>query len=580
MELLINQVGYDCDGHKIALLQTAADADLSGRVRLLREDDGQILFEAQLQAAGRVPGWQGRAFWRADFSAFTRAGHYRLEAVTCSGERDAPPSVTRSARFAIGPQLLSRSCLSDVIHYFKGQRASGAFERADRNARLFGSEQRRDVHGGWFDASGDMSKYLSHLSYANYLNPQQTPMVVWALLKCRELLSTRTDIDGLNLCKRLNDEALHGADFLCRMQDESGFFYMTLFDKWSKDPEQRELCAYATQQGRKSSDWQAGFRQGAGLAIAALARAARESMAGDFDASRYANAASSGYLHLREHNLTYLDDGRENIIDDYCALLAAVELTRTLGNAWLSEARDRASRLCARQRPHPELGHYWSANDNGSRPYYHAVEAGLPVLALLEYLAVEPDPERQARVRTVVQQALAAELALAAQAGNPFALARQYVKGVDEAPRVSFFIPHHNESGYWWQGENARLASLAAMAFAAARSLPSPLQHQPLLSFGQRQLDWILGQNPFNACMLAGHGINNPSYTAGYPNALGGICNGITAGFEDEADIAFIPEQYKDRLDQNWRWGEQWIPHAAWFALAICWQSTLGGKHD
>ncbi|MNE73518.1 hypothetical protein D3C80_1695360 [compost metagenome] len=80
--------------------------------------------------------------------------------------------------------------------------------------------------------------------------------------------------------------------------------------------------------------------------------------------------------------------------------------------------------------------------------------------------------------------------------------------------------------------------------------------------------------------MLAGHGINNPSYTAGYPNALGGICNGITAGFEDEADIAFIPEQYKDRLDQNWRWGEQWIPHAAWFALAICWQSAPGGSHD
>ncbi|MGY3884513.1 glycoside hydrolase family 9 protein [Aeromonas aquatica] len=578
MELLINQVGYDCDGHKLALLQSAADADLSGRVRLLRLDDGQILFEAPLQAAGQVPGWQGRAFWRADFSAFKEPGHYRLEAVTCSGEHDTAPTLTRSARFAIGPELLSRTCLSDVIHYFKGQRASGAFDRADRNARLYGSEQRRDVHGGWFDASGDMSKYLSHLSYANYLNPQQTPMVVWALLKCRELLSTRTDIDSLNLCKRLNDEALHGADFLCRMQDESGFFYMTLFDKWSKDPEQRELCAYATQQGLKSSNWQAGFRQGGGLAIAALARAARESTTGDFDASRYANAASSGYLHLREHNLTYLDDGRENIIDDYCALLAAVELTRTLGNAWLSEARDRASRLCARQRPHPDLGHYWAANDDGSRPYYHAAEAGLPVLALIEYLGMEPEPARQTSTLLVVQQALAAELALAARAGNPFALARQYVKGVDEAPRVSFFIPHHNESGYWWQGENARLASLAAMAFSAAKLRPQ--QNKSLLTFGQRQLDWILGQNPFNTCMLAGHGINNPSYTAGYPNALGGICNGITASFDDEADLAFIPEEYKDRLDQNWRWGEQWIPHAAWFALAICWQSTSGGSHD
>ena len=571
MELLINQVGYECDGHKIALLQTAAGVEISGLVRLRRLHDDRLLLEVPLQAAGQVPGWQGRAYWRADFSAFKEPGHYRLEAITAQG-------IVRSTRFAIGQDLLTSRCLSDVIHYFKGQRASGAFDRADRSARLFGTDQHKDVHGGWFDASGDMSKYLSHLSYANYLNPQQTPLVVWSLLKSRALLATRHDIDGLNLCKRLSDEGLHGADFLCRMQDESGFFYMTLFDKWSKDPEQRELCAYATQQGLKSDHWQAGFRQGGGMAIAALARAAREQTGGDFDTSHYAEAARRGYLHLREHNLAYLDDGCENIIDDYCALLAAVELTQTLGHDWLGEARDRAGRLCVRQRPHPELGHYWSANDDGSRPYYHAAEAGLPVLALLEYLGVEPDQERRARVSAVVQQALAAELALAARAGNPFALARQYVKGVDEAPRISFFMPHHNESGYWWQGENARLASLAAMAFAAARHFPQ--QSQLLTTFGQHQLDWILGQNPFNACMLAGHGINNPSYTAGYPNAPGGICNGITAGFDDEAEVAFIPEEYRDRLDQNWRWGEQWIPHAAWFALAISWQSTPEARHD
>ena len=441
MELLINQVGYDCDGHKIALLQTAADVEISGLVRLRRLHDDRLLLELPLQAAGQVPGWQGHAYWRADFSAFKESGHYRLEAITAQG-------IVRSTRFAIGQDLLIGRCLSDVIHYFKGQRASGAFDRADRSARLFGTDQHKDVHGGWFDASGDMSKYLSHLSYANYLNPQQTPLVVWSLLKSRALLATRRDIDGLNLCKRLGDEGLHGADFLCRMQDEAGFFYMTLFDKWSKDPEQRELCAYATQQGLKSANWQAGFRQGGGMAIAALARAAREQTGGDFDTSHYAEAARRGYLHLREHNLTYLDDGRENIIDDYCALLAALELTQTLGRDWLGEARERAGRLCARQRPHPELGHYWSANDDGSRPYYHAAEAGLPVLALLEYLGVEPDQDRRARVSAVVQQALAAELALAARAGNPFALARQYVKGVDEAPRISFFMPHHNESGY------------------------------------------------------------------------------------------------------------------------------------
>lgn len=255
--------------------------------------------------------------------------------------------------------------------------------------------------------------------------------------------------------------------------------------------------------------------------------------------------------------------------------MAAVELTHSFGDEWRAEARHWAERLGARLRPHDELGHYWSANQDGSRPYYHAAEAGLPVLALLEYLALETDPNRIARAEIIVRQALLAELALTGRPGNPFALARQYVKGVNEAARVSFFMPHHNESGYWWQGENARLASLAAAAFAAAARLPDLAAS--LDAHGQRQLDWILGLNPFDACMLIGHGIKNPGYTAGYPSAPGGICNGITSGFEDEAEVAFIPDEYKDRLDQNWRWGEQWIPHGAWFALAICWQEA---RHD
>ncbi len=129
MELLINQVGYECDGHKVALLQTSPAPDLGGYVRLQRLDDGQILFETPLQPAGSVPGWQGRAYWRADFSAFKEPGHYRLEAITAQG-------IVRSTRFAIGQDLLASRCLSDVIHYLKGQRASGTFDRADRSARL------------------------------------------------------------------------------------------------------------------------------------------------------------------------------------------------------------------------------------------------------------------------------------------------------------------------------------------------------------------------------------------------------------------------------------------------------------
>jgi len=71
-------------------------------------------------------------------------------------------------------------------------------------------------------------------------------------------------------------------------------------------------------------------------------------------------------------------------------------------------------------------------------------------------------------------------------------------------------------------------------------------------------------------CMLDGLGHNNPKYINQYNrNYPGGISNGITAGVEDESDITFLPTKYEADLAMNWRWTEQWMPHAAWFMLAI-----------
>lgn len=56
MELLINQVGYECHGEKSALLQCGADLDIRGHVRLLRQQDDHLLLETPLVAAGCVPG--------------------------------------------------------------------------------------------------------------------------------------------------------------------------------------------------------------------------------------------------------------------------------------------------------------------------------------------------------------------------------------------------------------------------------------------------------------------------------------------------------------------------------------------
>ncbi|WP_045480290.1 glycoside hydrolase family 9 protein [Vibrio owensii] len=560
MLLLTNHIGYERLGPKKAIIQTSRPRLSSYTALLVCADSHQTVATLTVEKQGKVASWHQGHFYLIDFSSFNTPGNYYLRF-----------DHLRSSHFEIGEHILFDRTLSDVIHYFKSQRCGGIFDQQDRQAPLLNSDETADVHGGWYDASGDVSKYLSHLSYANYLNPQQTPMVVWNMLKGLSLLEGNDKLAKFT-ATRLIEEALFGADFLVRMQNEKGFFYMTVFDKWSKDTAQREICAYETQLGHKFDDYQAGYRQGAGVSIAALASAARLEVHGEFDQQKYRNAAENGYWHLKEHNTQYLNDGEENIIDEYCALLAAVELFKTTKETrYLEESRVWANRLSARQMNDEHIQHFWAANQDGSRPYFHAAEAGLPVIALCEYLAIEDDSERASVAKQIITQACEFEVSITNRVKNPFGYPRQYVKGVDEAKRDAFFVAHNNESGYWWQGENARLGSLATMAYLVQPFIESEILKQQLSKLAQDSINWIVGLNPYDMCMLDGHGRNNPDYLPqyGFFNAKGGVCNGITGGFEDEEDIAFNPPAQKDDMLQNWRWGEQWIPHGAWYLLAV-----------
>ncbi|EGR3113721.1 glycoside hydrolase family 9 protein [Vibrio parahaemolyticus] len=560
MLLLTNHIGYERLGPKKAIIQTEQPHLSSYTAQLICATSEQTVATFAVEEQGKVANWHQGYFYLIDFSSFTDSGDYFLQVED-----------SRSSYFTVGEHILLNQTLSDVIHYFKSQRCGGVFDQQDRQVPVLNANQTVDVHGGWYDASGDVSKYLSHLSYANYLNPQQTPMVVWNILKGLSLLEGSEDIAAFTRT-RLIEEALFGADFLVRMQNEKGFFYMTVFDKWSKDTAQREICAYETQLGHKFDDYQAGFRQGGGVAIAALAAASRLGVHGEYDQQKYRNAAENGYWHLKERNTQYLNDGEENIIDEYCALLASVELFKaTKETRYLEESRLWAQRLVARQMSDEQIQHFWSANQDGSRPYFHAAEAGLPGIALCEYLAIEDDSVQTESVKCIVNRACEFEIKISNKVTNPFGYPRQYVKGVNESKRDAFFVAHNNESGYWWQGENARLGSLATMAYLAQPHIASQEIQQQLSVFAQDALNWIVGLNPYDMCMLDGHGRNNPDYLPqyGFFNAKGGVCNGITGGFEDEEDIAFNPPAQKDDMLQNWRWGEQWIPHGAWYLLAI-----------
>jgi len=565
----VNQVALERTGPKAAIIEYAGSAT-SGTFVVLK--DGAKVQSGALAALPPFTEWTaGKQYFKADFSTLAANGKYTIDVTMGDAHARSPP-------FVVADNATFVTTAAAVLDYFHANRHT---KPADKHIRVFDSQRYVDVWGGWKDAGGDNGKYLSHLSYANFFNPQQTAMVVWALAASHDSALPLYRKAGLE--QRVVEEALWGADYLHRLLDKDGYFYMTVFDRWASPGAERMVVGYVGIDGVYTKDYQAAFREGGGVAIAGLARASRLSKAtgisGEFSAAQYLQDAERAFAHLQANNLKYCDNGAENIIDDYTALLAAVELYRSTQTAtYLEAARQRAQNL--NQRLTPEG---WLRSDAGARPYYHAAEAGFPIVSLVQYLDIERDAQRADATRRTIKEALDHQIALTDKVANPFGYARQNFRTYKDGNGGNqvlegFFIPHANETGYWWQGESARLASLTTAAILGgrlvARDPATRFGVTPRLAeFAQNQLDWTLGRNPFDVCLLYGFGAANPpSAVSAGDMVRGGISNGITgATASDEGrGIVFAPGPD----DNNWRWLEQWLPHSTWFLLAATAMTT------
>lgn len=567
--VLVSHLGYNSAAPS-AVVVTSDEPGIEVGARLIRPSTG---FSWALAPATTetVDAWSTGHYARIELGDGHDAGDYLVEAWPTgrSGTADEERSV-RSAPFAIGHELLQGRTLSDVLYYFKSVRSSGEIERKDAAALRWGDDSGEtvDARGGWLDASGDTSKFLSHLTYTPMMSPQQIPLCTWAFLDARDRLHATHPRFHAILSARLRDEALWGADFLVRFRHPDGYFYTGIFDALTKQLEERVVTAPLPECVR-TDRYQASYRAGGGLAIAALARASRESEHGDFSQSAYLDAARTAFLDLEKNNLLYLHGLAESISDDYCALLAASELALAERDPrYTAAAERRAAALIARYVPGTDgQGHFIGYEDG--RPFFHAAEPGMPVIALLRFAEALPDSPLAASARELAVRAMRDVADRSDAVANPFGYPRQHVKPNSSAAIDAFFFPHDNDTGYWWQGENAGIASLS---FAAALCAGLPecdgALRSRLLRMAAEPLHWILGQNPFDVCMLQGRGRNNVEYSVEFPNVPGGIVNGITSGLSDEHDIGFLPAG-TDHHDDSWRWAEQWIPHTGWFVLAM-----------
>lgn len=308
------------------------------------------------------------------------------------------------------------------------------------------------------------------------------------------------------------------------------------------------------------------------MAIAALAAASTLPEHGQSSSQLYLKTAEDAFRFLQRHNRELLSDGQANIVDDYCALLAATELYRASHDDAFRKAADAwADRLMSRLATHGDHRDYWRAG-TGNDSFFNATDDGMPVVALAEYAAIAT-PARKQKVRAVIRRSMEFQLRIAGDTNNPFGYARELVRLKNGEMAVKFFFPH-GAAGTWWQGEDARLASLAAAARVAAPMFADDAAFQSKLQdYAWNQLHWILGRNPYDTSMLIGSGHRNIQYmffdSWEYTNAPGAIINGITSGLDAEDDgIAFDLGYAQTGKDDDWRWGEQWLPHGAWYMYA------------
>jgi hypothetical protein len=583
VHVLVDQVGYELQSTKQALVVGAKDDPAPGNFALINVDSGKTVLEGSLQSAGDVYDWHGMVFWSADFSAWHEPGRYAVRISSSDGHATSCP-------FTIDRDLLERQTLSNVLYYFKGQRATGDFDRADRHLPIPDEPGKFvDVHGGWYDATGDYGIHLSHQNLTSYFNPQQVPLVAWSLLSSYRSLESRSDDNFTEFRRRMLDEGLYGADYLVRIKRPDGSFFESISapgtQKLAKDraignPNWRtQIKTNTTDSTEHHVDtirphtYEASFRAGGGMSIAALALASTMPEEGDYTREKYLQTAKDAFDFLNRHNRELLNDGVENIVDDYCVLMAATELYRASHeDQYRSAASARARSLMARITTTEKWHDYWRA-DSHTRPFFHPSDAGLPVISLLNYYKVAA-PEEQNNIRDAVRHSLEFELAVTSEVNNPFGYARQLLRMGDGTVRTAFFFPHDTEAAPWWQGEDARLASLAA---AARMAIPvfsdEPGLKSKLSSYAWNQLHWILGRNPFDVSLLIGSGHGDAAYmffrSYKYTNAPGVIVNGITASADSEDGIAFNQGFAVTGKDEDWRWTEGWLPHAAWYLYAI-----------
>ncbi len=214
---------------------------------------------------------------------------------------------------------------------------------------------------------------------------------------------------------------------------------------------------------------------------------------------------------------------------------------------------------------------------DGNQPYVEVVYSALPPLALLTLSETFPDaPDRNRWLDAVKlhldeylfpmsQRSAYGIVPLGLFLGEYAQMPHTVKEPTPESYRIidgrllyRYFMPTRKQ--FWWLGTTSHLEGNALLLARSAQLCPD--RAKACVELAYRQLEWVMGANPFAACLMTGEGMRNPYPHSRFVGLIpGGIMNGIAG---NAADQPILDMDY----ELDWRTGEYWSPHVAFYIWA------------
>jgi hypothetical protein len=457
-----------------------------------------------------------------------------------------------SVPFFIQPDVWRRT-LPKAVGYYRYQRCGVEVPNVHPACHLDDARRRDngkhvDVTGGWHDA-GDLRKWMS-----------ATMMNGIALLRLARNLGEHWDPAGSGL-KPLLEEVKWGNRYFLKMQDTDGLVWADTAGGVGGDNSDNHWTdnRVGTDDDRYINPGKHGFNQALFIALEAMAAQAWRDVEAPY-ARTCLDAATRCWQASKR------DTGAAKEMAWW--LIAALEMHRaTRQDAYAKAAGQLADRLLGLQTADFIAGQkqfrgFWRASERSENPYNDAVHSAIPGIALLEAAAAFPEHPDAKRWRDAVRLHLdeyALPLAgLSGYAVIPFGVfvgspTAELYRPLAGDLTYRYFMPTRLQ--HWWLGMTSHLECYALLLGMAAAAFGK----REYRDLAYRQLEWVMGANPFGACLMTGEGMHNPYPHSRFVGLIpGGILNGIAGNPKDEP---VLDTEY----GFDWRTCEYWSPHNAWY---------------